>query len=88
LHARVALASSQFEAMEDWLKKCLHLAEERELKTIQDIVRAEKEEFLYHKKRMSSILEADKPVTPEEQVQLLQEYIKTALSSLEREDLI
>jgi len=88
LHARVALASFQFEEMEDWLKKCLHLAEEKELKTYQEIVRAEKEEFLYHKKRMSSILDAEKPVTPEEQEQILQEYIKTALSSLEREDLI
>jgi WD40 repeat protein len=87
LHARVALASSQFKEMEDWLKKCLQIAEENELEIYQDIVRTEKEEFLYHKERMSSILEAEKPVTPEEQIQLLQEYIKTALSSLEREDL-
>lgn len=51
--------------MEDWLKKCLQIAEENELEIYLDIVRTEKEEFLYHKERMSATLEDEKPVTPE-----------------------
>ncbi len=64
--SRIALAFFQFEEMEEWLKKCLLIAEEKELLKYQDIVCTEEEAFSHHKERLSSILDAEKPVSPEE----------------------
>ncbi len=87
LSARVALASFQFEEMEENLDLCAKIAEKEELKVYQELVSKETKIFLKHKKRLSSLLETEKPVSPDEQIKLLQDYIKTALASLEKEEL-
>ena len=86
LDARVALASFQFKEMEENLDKCETIAEEKELIKYQELVRKETKIFLEHKKRISSVLESERPVTTEEQIKLLQDYIKTALVSSEKRE--
>jgi len=62
------------------------IAEEKELIKYQELVRKETKIFLEHKKRISSVLESERPVTTEEQIKLLQDYIKTALVSSEKRE--
>ncbi len=86
LQARIALASLQFEEVEKWLNLCLKVAEDKGLTIYQNIAHLEINIFLRHKDRIQK--EMEKPLTPEQQERVLEEYIKDALDSLRKEGLI
>lgn len=86
LRARVSFASVKFEEVEQWLEHCSEIAETHNLRIFKEAARKEKSILLRHKKRIEE--ELAKPISPEEQTQLMQEYIKEALESLRKEKLI
>ncbi|MFW9906494.1 MAG: hypothetical protein ACFFFH_19435, partial [Candidatus Thorarchaeota archaeon] len=86
LRARVAFASAQFDEVEKSLKQCSDIAETNKLSIFQEAALKEKTILLRHKKRIEE--EMAKPLSPEEQSQVMQEYIKEALESLREERLI
>ena len=87
LRARVSLASLQFGEVEHWLDLCLKTAELQGLKIYQDISKKEMEIFSSHKQRIAPLLEKETALAPKEQEKKLQEYIKKALSSMEKGEL-
>ncbi|MHA2244329.1 MAG: WD40 domain-containing protein [Candidatus Hodarchaeales archaeon] len=86
LHARVSFASFLFEEAEKWLKQCSETAGINKLLIYQNAVRKEKAILLRHKKRIEE--ELAKPISPQEQAQVMQEYITEALEALKKERLI
>ncbi|MHA2297565.1 MAG: eIF2A-related protein [Candidatus Hodarchaeales archaeon] len=87
LRSKIAFASVQFDEMEKWLNKCSLIAKENNLVIYRDRARKELEALSFHKERVSTILDTEKPATPEEQERMLQEYIKEALNSLKEKGL-
>ena len=85
-HAKFSFASAQFDEVEDWLNQCSEIAENKKLLIYQEAVKKEKTIFLRHRARIQE--EIDKLDSPEEQMKVLQDYIKEALESLRKEDLI
>jgi tetratricopeptide (TPR) repeat protein len=79
LQARISFVLVQFEKMETWLDRCLQIADENELKIFMELIQKEKNIFLQHRDQISSLLEAERAVSPEEKMQLLQDYLKNAL---------
>ena len=79
LRARIDLATFQFEGVGSWLKQCLKVAENAEIKLYYDIAIQENENLLQLKKQTSSLLQLEAPLTQEEQVKRVQEYVRDAL---------
>ncbi|MFX1507055.1 MAG: hypothetical protein ACFFDC_13250 [Promethearchaeota archaeon] len=75
LHARIALASFQFEEVEEWLSLCTTTATTAGLTSYQNKVDDESEAFQEHKKRVFRLLEEDKPLSQEEQIKIIQNYL-------------
>jgi hypothetical protein len=86
LRARVSFASFLFEEVEKWLEQCLETARINKLLIYQESVRKEKVILFRHEKRIEKAMA--KPISPEEQAKVIQEYIKEALESLRKERLI
>jgi WD40 repeat protein len=86
LRARIAFATAQFEEVDKWLDQCLKTAEKNRLLMYQEAARKETEILLRHRKRIQE--ELAKLLKPEEQEKVLQEYIKEALDSLDKEGLL
>lgn len=86
MHAKVAFASVQFDEVENWLNQCSEIAEKNKLLIYQEAATKEKTILLRHKSKIQE--EIDKRVSPEEQMKVLQNYIKEALDSLGKEGLI
>ncbi|MHA2334001.1 MAG: WD40 domain-containing protein [Candidatus Hodarchaeales archaeon] len=86
LRARIAFASIHFDEVEKWLNQCLKSASEEGLLIYQDAARKETEILLRHRKKIQE--ELDKLLRPEEHEKVLQEYIKEALDSLDKEGLL
>ncbi|MHA2243950.1 MAG: WD40 repeat domain-containing protein [Candidatus Hodarchaeales archaeon] len=86
LRSRVSFASFQFEQAEKWLKECLAVAKVNKLPLYDITARKERKILSHHKSRIQE--EMDKAISPEEQAQILQEYIKEALTSLRKEGLV
>ena len=86
LQARISFASVQFEEVERLLEHCLETAEANQLSIYQEAAKKEKGILFQHKKRIEE--EMARPITPEEQAQVIHEYVRVALESLEKERLI
>ncbi|MFX0016040.1 MAG: hypothetical protein ACFFB2_13330 [Promethearchaeota archaeon] len=86
LRARISFASAQFDNVTKWLDNCSKVAEKNNLLIYQEAARREKFILLRHKKQIEE--EITKPISPEEQEKVMQEYIKQALESLKKERLI
>ncbi|MHA2364636.1 MAG: WD40 domain-containing protein [Candidatus Hodarchaeales archaeon] len=87
LRIRVALALFRLDEVEEWIEKCLDVAEKANLQRYLNIAQKERTIYLEHKKRIMSLIETEKALSPEEQEHLFQQYIKEALKSLEKEGL-
>jgi len=85
LQAKIAFALVKFEKMEIWLDRCLKIAEENNLKIYLELTHKEKNIFLQHRERISSLLEGEGAIPQEEKLKLIQDYIKTALEIIESE---
>ncbi|MFX1512649.1 MAG: hypothetical protein ACFFCQ_08690 [Promethearchaeota archaeon] len=83
LQVRFNLATFQLNEAQEWLERCLKIAEEEKLILYQNIAQKEKEVFTQQKKRFMALSETEKLHSPEEQEKRLQEYIKGALHALE-----
>ncbi len=79
LHARIALASYQFDQVEEWLKLCSTTAETAGLNIFLNKVESESEAFLQHKQRLFQLLEEEKALSPEDQMKILHSYVREAL---------
>jgi WD40 repeat protein len=86
LKARVSFASAQFEEVETQLNQCLETAKTKNLFIYQNAANKEKKILLKHKSRIQE--EMAKQASPEVQMKILQDYIKEALDSLNKEGLI
>jgi hypothetical protein len=83
LHARIALASYQFDQVEEWLKLCSTTAENASLNLYLDKVKIESEAFLLHKQRLFLLLEEEKALSHEDQMKVIQSYLREALETVE-----
>lgn len=79
LRARIDLVTFQFEEVESWLKQCLKVAGNAGIKLFYDSAIQENENLLELKKQMSSLLQLEASLTPEEQIKRVQEYVRDAL---------
>ncbi len=79
LQARIAFTLVQFEKMERLLERSLEIANEHNLKIYLELIYKEKDLFLQHRDQISALLEAERAVSPEEKMKILQDYMKTAL---------
>lgn len=79
LQARIAFVLVHFEKMETWLDRCLNIADENKLEIYLELIHKEKNTFLQHREQISSLLKAERAVSQEEKMQILQNYMKTAL---------
>ena len=86
LRARLALASYQFNEVEQWLGRCQFIAEEAGLSFYRDLSHRETQRLLQHKERIELLFKADKFLSSEDRGKLLQQYIKKAVLSMERID--
>ncbi|MFQ5978620.1 MAG: WD40 repeat domain-containing protein [Candidatus Heimdallarchaeota archaeon] len=83
LRAKVALASFQFEEMEQWLAQCLTTAETADLQHYQEIARNEVAKSAEHKERLSALIDKERLLVPEEKEKILHEYIRKAVLIIE-----
>ncbi|UCE13942.1 MAG: hypothetical protein JSV04_01895 [Candidatus Heimdallarchaeota archaeon] len=79
LRARIELASFQFESTESWLNRCIEVAEKAGMKLYQDIALEESENLLQLKTKIASLLKLEAPLTPDEQIKRVQNYVRDAL---------
>ncbi|MFW9906489.1 MAG: hypothetical protein ACFFFH_19410 [Candidatus Thorarchaeota archaeon] len=79
LQARIAFILVQFEKMERLLEHSLEIANEHNLKIYLELIYKEKDLFLQHRDQISTLLEAERAVSPDEKMKILQDYMKTAL---------
>lgn len=86
LRARISFASVQFDDVEKRIEHCLEIAETKKLSIYQEAARREKVILLRHKNQIEK--EMAKPISPEEQEKVMQEYIKAAVELLQKERLI
>jgi WD40 repeat protein len=86
LQARVALATGQFNDVDDWFDKCLIIANEENLKRYKEIAEKEIEIFQQYKSKITSLVESKIPIPRVEQEKRFQEYIKAALYSMKIEE--
>jgi WD40 repeat protein/tetratricopeptide (TPR) repeat protein len=78
LRARMSLASFLFNEVTKWLDECQETAEDNQFQLFINIIRDERKRFSQYKKRISSLLEAEKILSPADRVQEVQEYLKEA----------
>lgn len=79
LRARIELASFQFESTESWLNRCIEVAENAGMKLYQDIALQETENLLHLKTNIASLLKLEAPLSPDEQIKRVQDYVRDAL---------
>ncbi|UCG02519.1 MAG: WD40 repeat domain-containing protein [Candidatus Heimdallarchaeota archaeon] len=76
LHARIAIASFQFEEVEEWLSLCSTTAATAGLTIYLNKVDSEFEAFLQHKQRVFHLLKEEKTLSQEEQIKIIQSYLR------------
>jgi WD40 repeat protein len=78
LRAKVALASFQFEEMENWLEQCLMTANAADLRHYQDLARQEIAKSAEHREKLGALIDKERLLVPEEKEKILHEYIRKA----------
>ncbi|MHA2329605.1 MAG: WD40 domain-containing protein, partial [Candidatus Hodarchaeales archaeon] len=78
LRARIELASFQLDEVEEWLTQCERIAEENGLKRYQILVQTERARFIQYKRNIADILEVEKKLTPQKQMELARDYLRKA----------
>ncbi len=86
LHAKIALGSYQFNQVEEWLKLCKATAETAGLTIYLSKADSESEAFLQHKQRLFDLLEEEKALSEEDQIQVVQSYLRKVLEIVKEED--
>ncbi|MFX0125495.1 MAG: hypothetical protein ACFFAE_17875 [Candidatus Hodarchaeota archaeon] len=76
LRARIAVTLFKLDEVEEWLTLCTQTADESNLKLYKDFVVKETEQFYRHKQRVASILQTEKVLTPEMQIDIIADYVK------------
>ncbi|MFX0053237.1 MAG: hypothetical protein ACFE8U_18325, partial [Candidatus Hermodarchaeota archaeon] len=76
LRARIAVTLFKLNEVEEWLTLCTQTADESNLKIYKDFVVKETEQFSRHKQRVTSILQTEKVLTPEMQMDIIADYVK------------
>ncbi|MFW9779705.1 MAG: hypothetical protein ACFFE8_12695 [Candidatus Heimdallarchaeota archaeon] len=77
--ARFALASYDFEEVDTWLQKCIEVAKTTGLHHYLRRAEEAKGELVHHKKRIETLAEAERLLSPEEAGKLVQQYLQRAI---------
>jgi hypothetical protein len=81
----MALASFELEEAESWVEKCLNLAEQEQLLFYLQLANKELTRYQQYKQRLTAMLDKETVVSPEQQLQVIQDYLKDALIIAKKE---
>jgi hypothetical protein len=85
LRAHIALASFELEEAENWVEKCLNLAEQERLLFYLQLANKEITRYQQYKQRITAIIDKETVVSPEKQLEVIQDYLKDALIIMKKE---
>ncbi|MFX1507392.1 MAG: hypothetical protein ACFFDC_15020, partial [Promethearchaeota archaeon] len=78
LRGHIALASFELEEAENWVEKCLNLAEQEQLLFYLKLANKEITRYNQYKQRLTAMLDKETVVSPEQQLEVIQDYLKDA----------
>ncbi|MHA2052825.1 MAG: hypothetical protein ACW99F_04420, partial [Candidatus Hodarchaeales archaeon] len=82
LHAKFLFAIYQLDEVDSWYQRCLTITQNTGLQYYHNQALEEQKNFQQHKKQIISLFETDRPLSPEEQESLFQEYMQKALKTV------
>ncbi|MHA2110874.1 MAG: WD40 domain-containing protein [Candidatus Hodarchaeales archaeon] len=82
LHAKFLFAIYELDEVDYWYQRCLIISQKAGLQYYYNLALKEQENFREHKKQIISLFETDRPLSPEEQESLFQEYMQKALKTV------
>lgn len=83
LRSRFALASYNFDEVQQWLDECMGIASRAGLKHYKNLAQKESTKLAQHKERIQLIFQADQLLSPEDKGKLLQQYIKRVVITID-----
>ncbi|MFW9777834.1 MAG: hypothetical protein ACFFE8_03190 [Candidatus Heimdallarchaeota archaeon] len=86
LRTHIALASFELDKAEDWVERCLNLAEQEQLLFYLKLANKELNRYKQYKQRITAILDKEAVVSPEKQLEVIQDYLKDAFMIKEEYD--
>jgi tetratricopeptide (TPR) repeat protein len=87
LHAKFNFSIYQFEEVDFWYQRCLTITQIAGMQHYYNLVLKEQKDFQQHREQIINLLETERPLSPEEQESLFQEYMQKALKRVQ-EDII
>lgn len=85
LRGHIALASFELEEAENWVEKCFDLAEQEQLLFYLKLANKEFNRYKQYKQRLTSMVDKETIVSPEKQLEVIQDYLKDALVIIKKE---
>ncbi|MFX0087861.1 MAG: hypothetical protein ACFFAU_19570, partial [Candidatus Hodarchaeota archaeon] len=79
LQVRIALASFFINEVDQWFTKCEQIANQHDMGFYKKAVQLERKRFQQYKQRITAIMQTEKIITPERQMDLYRNYLQEAV---------